>query len=70
MATESELIEREAKRRCVRDEVPLTRLACEDRRYRHDDRRPWWEAEYVFSIKQEIEGLRRAGFTIRPGAHQ
>lgn len=63
--TERDLIEREAKRRCKEEAaMPLDRLACQDRRFRHDDRRPWWEAMYVPKIESEIDRLRKAGFVV------
>lgn len=61
-----ELIEAEAKRRCIAAGYSLDRLACQDRRFRHDDRRPWWEAEYVTAIRREIEDVEKAGFTVSP----
>lgn len=58
------LIEAEARRRCIEAEYSLDRLACQDRRFRHDDRRLWWQAEYVPAIRREIERLEKAGFTV------
>jgi hypothetical protein len=66
MLTEDELLEREAKRRCLAAGVPLSQPAGDDRRYRHDDMRPWWQAQYVPKLKRQIEELRDAGFEVTP----
>jgi hypothetical protein len=62
--TEDDLIDREAKRRCKERDFPLSRLAYDDRRFRHDDTRPWWQAALVPQIKAEIERVRKAGFSV------
>lgn len=61
-----QLIEAEAKRRCLENDYTLEFLACQDRRFRHDDRRPWWQAMYVSKIEGEIERLEKAGFVVAP----
>jgi len=58
------LIERECQRRCIAAEYTLERLALQDRRYRHDDRRPWWKAHFEPTVRAEIERLERAGFVV------
>jgi hypothetical protein len=63
------LIEKEAKRRCLADEYTLDYLACQDRRFAHDDRRPWWKAMYYNRIKLDIEDLKKAGFSVVPAGH-
>jgi hypothetical protein len=60
------LIEAEAKRRCTKAGPSLGYLACQDRRFAHDDRRPWWEAMFVGEIEGEIERLEEAGFVVTP----
>jgi hypothetical protein len=66
MLTEDELLEREAKQRCLAAGVSLSQPAGDDRRYRHDDVRPWWQAEYMPRLKRQIEELRDAGFNVTP----
>lgn len=61
-----ELIEAEAKRRCLETGYTLEFLACQDRRFLHDDRRPWWQAMYCHGIKAEIKRLEKAGFVVSP----
>jgi hypothetical protein len=61
-----ELVEREAKRRCIRDDYTLDYLACQDRRYRHDNMTPYWKAEYARHVECEIKRLEEAGFTVSP----
>jgi hypothetical protein len=63
------LIEKEAKRRCIEQGTTLEYLACQDRRFRHDDRRPWWRAMYCGQIEGEIERLQKAGFSVVPAGH-
>ncbi len=58
------LIEAEAKRRCLDAGPSLEYLACQDRRFAHDDRRPWWQAMFVGQIKGEIERLEKAGLIV------
>lgn len=60
------LIEQEAKRRCVSSGYTLDRFAYEDRIFRHDDRRPWWDAKFTHVIRHEIEKLEHSGFSIFP----
>lgn len=62
------LVEAEAKRRCIDAGYSLDRMAREDRRFRHDDTRPWWKANYVYGITADIERLRKAGFVVLPAA--
>ncbi len=58
------LIEAEAKRRCLDAGPSLEYLACQDLRFAHDDRRPWWQAMFVGQIKGEIERLEKAGLIV------
>lgn len=62
--TEEELIEREAKRRCQAGGYSLDRLACEDSRFSHDNRAPFWDVFYGNGIRVAIEQLRNAGFVV------
>lgn len=61
-----ELIEQEAKRRCEAADYSLDRIAREDRRFRHDDTRPWWQARYVPQIEGLIASVEQAGFVVVP----
>ena len=67
-AARTELIQSEAKQRCIAAGYSLDRLATEDRNFRHDDLRPWWEAKFVPAIAREIEKVEKAGFTVAPAA--
>jgi hypothetical protein len=61
-----ELIEQEARRRCESADYPLERVAREDRRFRHDDTRPWWQAYFVPKIEGLIASVEQAGFVVLP----
>lgn len=65
-AARTELIQSEARQRCIAAGYSLDRLACEDRSFRHDDLRPWWQAKFVPAIEGEIEAVEKAGFTVAP----
>lgn len=47
-------------------DYPLDRMAREDRVFRHDDTRPWWQAKYVPQIEDRITYLEEAGFIVLP----
>lgn len=64
--TREALIEKEAQRRCLEAEYTLDRLALQDRRFRHDDQRPWWKAYFEPTVRYEIEKLEKAGFALSP----
>lgn len=64
MATIESLIDAEAKRLCVEAGYGLDYIACQDRRFRHDDRRPWWQAMLCHQIQSDIERLEKAGFVV------
>lgn len=68
LAERRPLIEAEAKRRCVEAGYSLDYMACQDKRFRHDDRRPWWEARFFHQIENEIVQIEKAGFVVRLAA--
>ena len=66
MITRRELIEKEAQRLCLASGYTLDRSASDDRRFRHDDMRPWWDAMFSHRVAHDIEKLEHAGFTVLP----
>jgi hypothetical protein len=64
--TRQDLIEREAKRRCLAGgnslDMQMRQLSC----YADNDERTLWGAHYVAMVAGEIAALEAAGFTVLP----
>jgi hypothetical protein len=66
VVTLEDLIEKEARRRCLAAGYPLERRANEDRKFDVNNTQPYWKAYYASQVQQEIERLEQAGFEILP----
>lgn len=66
--TRQDLIEQEAKRRCLAGgnslDTQMRQLSC----YANNDTRTLWGAHYTAMVAGEIAALEAAGFTVLPGS--